>query len=79
MNDIFNPVGESRISTRQSYLKLKPPFRKTNVGQGCLSYIGPSAWNKLPGTIKNSDTINTFKHKVKTHYLSEREIGENRF
>ena len=29
-------------NTRNSFAKLKHPFRKTNAGQKTLSYIGPS-------------------------------------
>ena len=39
-------------NTRNSFAKLKYPFRKTNKGQKTLSYISPSLWNNLPETIK---------------------------
>ena len=69
MSDIYDPVGENSICTRNSHLKLKQPFRKTNLGQGGLSFIGPSAWNKLPNNIKDTKSVNTFKHNIKTFYL----------
>ena len=71
MKDIYDPVDKNGISTRNSYLRLTQPRRKTNLGLNCLSYIGPSTWNKLPSEIKNTKTLNTFKHKIKLHYLSE--------
>ena len=71
MADIFLPAGSSRASTRNSYQKLSQPFRKTTQGQNSLSYIGPSAWNKLPEHIKRCNNVNTFKHNVKKHYFNE--------
>ena len=59
------------IDTRNSFAKLKYPFRKTNTGQKTLSYIGPSLWNNLPETIKKTNNLNTFKHNVKSLYLNQ--------
>ena len=53
------------------FLKLKQPCRKTKQGQNCLSFIGPSTWNKLPDNIKNAKSLNSFKHKIKDHFLKE--------
>ena len=71
MSDIFLPVTNRRVSTRNSFLKLDQPFRKTTQGQSSLSYIGPAVWNKLPENIKNCKNVNTFKHEVKKHYFNE--------
>ena len=64
MNDIFESAGMARNNTRNSFLRLKQPFRKTNQGQNCLSYVGPSIWNKLPQKVKQTENLNTFKHNV---------------
>ena len=69
MKEIYEPIGKISIKTRQSYKKLKHPFRKTTRGQKCISYIGPSIWNKLPDFIKESMNLNTFKHNFKSYYL----------
>ena len=71
MSDIFIPAVNSRVSTRNSFLKLSQPFRKTTQGQNSLSYIGPSVWNKLPENIKSCNNVNTFKHNIKRHYFNE--------
>ena len=71
MSNIYNPVGENSKCTRNSHPKLKQPFRKTNLGQGDLSFIGPSTWNKLPNIVKDAKNVNTFKHRIKTFYLEE--------
>ena len=71
MSEIFHVASPGNIGTRFSYKKLKQPFRKTNMGQHSVSYLGPSQWNKLPKDMKQSGTINTFKHKFKTLYLDK--------
>ena len=71
MSDLFNPAKQNNISTRSSYLRLQQPFRKTKLGQNTLSYLGSGEWNKLPNYLKQVDNINTFKHKLKNHYLDE--------
>ena len=71
LNEIFEFTPNCRIDTRNSFAKLKHPFRKTNRGQKTLSYIGPSLWNNPPGTIKKANHLNTFKHNVKNPYLNQ--------
>ena len=69
MGEMFFPADQSGPNTRHSYKKLKIPSRRTNAGLNTLSYIGPSAWNKLPNVLKYSNNLNTFKHEVKKHFL----------
>ena len=38
MSDVFKLVGNSRVSTRSSFLRLNQPFRKPTQGQNSLSY-----------------------------------------
>ena len=71
MNDIFQKADTMRNNTRSSFLRLKQPFRKTNQGQNCLSYVGPSIWNKLSEKVKKTANLNTFKHNLKKHYLEK--------
>ena len=69
MNDVFHIVDEGSVITRSSFLKLELPLRKTNMGQNTLSYLGPREWNKLAKSLKQVNSINTFKHKLKDFYL----------
>ena len=41
-----------RIDTRNKFAKLKIPFRKTNMGQEAISFVGASLWNSLSELIK---------------------------
>ena len=71
ISEIFCPARSRGMSTRNSFQKLTQSLRKTSQGQKCLSYIGPSVWNKLPENIKKSSNLVTFKHEVKKYYLNE--------
>ena len=69
MSEIFETAHQSTIGTRFSYQKQIQPNRKTNMGQKTLSYLGPQQWNKLPNDLKKHENVNTFKHKLKTHFF----------
>ena len=77
MAEIYNPASRINIGTRNSFLKLKQPSRRTKQGQNCLSFIGPSTWNRLPTKIKDSNNVNSFKHIIKDYLLKENENRES--
>ena len=52
LNEVFQTAPENNIQTRESFLMLKCPFRKTNAGQMTLSYIDPTIWGKTPDKLK---------------------------
>ena len=62
MNDVFKPAGHPNINTRASFLKLIQPLQNTNYGQKTLSYLAPNIWNSLPGSLKETEGLNTYKH-----------------
>ena len=70
LNEIFEFARNCRIGTRNKFSKLKNPFRKTNMGQKAIAYIGPSIWNSFPDSVKRANSLNTFKNNVKKHYLT---------
>ena len=74
MKEVFEYASQGRISSRNNLAKLKIPFLKTNMVQKRLSYIGPSVRNKLPSSMKRSNSLNKFNHDVKKHYLRELRI-----
>ena len=53
LNEIFELAPHCRIATRNSFAKLKHPFRKANTGQKTLSSIGPSLWKILLKSVKD--------------------------
>ena len=70
LKEIFEFAPHCRIDTRNKFAKLKIPFRKTNMGQKAISFVGPSLWNRLPELIKKTDNLNTFKRNVKNYCLN---------
>ena len=77
-NEVFQTALEKNIQTRESFLKLKCPFRKTNAGQIALSYIGPTIRSKTLDMLKWTKNLNTFKHNLKEHYLKELKNSKSR-
>ena len=71
LNDVFELACPNNLRTRNSYLKLICPFRKTNMVQNALPFIVPSVWNNTPEALKKTNSINTFKHNLKTYYLTQ--------
>ena len=69
LNEVYEYVPQCIIESRSNFAKLKAPFRKNNMGQNGLSYIGPSLWNNLLGYLKKTTVLNTFKHNLKKKYL----------
>ena len=69
LNEVYKYTPQCKIESKSNFAKLKVPFRKTNMGQNDLSYIGPSLWNNLPGSLKKTTDLNTFKHNLKNKYL----------
>ena len=70
VTEVFELAYSNNLRTRNSYLKLICPFRKSNTGQNALSFIGPSIWNKAPEVLEKTNSINIFKHDLKKYYLS---------
>ena len=69
MNDVFKSAGQPKSTTRASLLKLKQPLRRTNQGQNNISYKAPIIWNNLPNSLKTTDNLNNYKHRVKEHFF----------
>ena len=73
LDEVFEAAPQNILDLKNSYKKLKQPFRTTTSGQNAISFIGPSVWNILPKELKSMENLNTFKHKLKEHYLNELE------
>ena len=59
-NEVYEYVPQCKIESRGNFAKLKAPFRKTNMGQKGLSYIGPHLWNNLPQSMKKNHHFEYF-------------------
>ena len=69
MNDVFKPAGQHNTTTRASLLKLNQPLQRTNHGQNNIFYVAPIICNNLPNSLKTTDNLNTYKHRVKEHFF----------
>ena len=54
LSNILQINALNNLKTRNSYLKLIWPFRKTNTGKNALSFIGPSLRNKNLKVLKKT-------------------------
>ena len=69
-NEQFINIG-SNLAQQLSQSHFPPeyympkPMPKTNYLKKAFSYRGAVAWNNLPTAIKNSESINIFKAKLK--------------
>ena len=79
MKKLFDVDIEKIFQLRGSFQILKCPFRKTNVDQFALSYIGQTFWNKTPDTLKPTKNFNTFKHNLKKYFSDELKNCNNSF
>ena len=66
LTEIFKFAPYCRINTRNKFAKLKVPFRKTNMGQKAISFVGPSLWHSLPELILKNDNLNILSIMLKT-------------
>ena len=70
MNKFFTTAEKMRTNTRNSFLKLKHPFRKTSIGQKGLFYIGPAIWNRFQEIFKKTRNLNAIWYNMKHYYLN---------
>ena len=56
------------VSTRSSdSLVLSIPYVRSSLGKRAFSVIGPRLWNSLPPDTQNSNSLPTFRSRLKTH------------
>ena len=75
--NVFKPTGHPITNTWASFLKLIQPLRNTNYRQKTLSYLAPNIWNSLPVSLKATEGLNTYKHKIKKHFLNRMKNNES--
>ena len=75
LNEIFELAPHCTIGTRNilkilNFLNLKILLAKHTWDKKQYLILVPSIWNRLSDSIKKSNSLNTFKHNVKKHYLT---------
>ena len=71
MNNVFKLIDQNTATTRTSFFKSSQTLRKINHGQKICSYVAPSIY-KLPDFLKTTDNVNTYKHRVKKHFIQRK-------
>jgi len=70
LRNLLNPYRPSRsLRSANRNLLLIPPHN-TNFSRRAFSFAAPTVWNKLPTGIRDSNTLHTFKHRLKTFFTS---------
>ena len=74
---IANMCIKTSSSGRRSSLRsathniLTVPRTKTKFGDRSFAVSGPSAWNRLPDSVKTATSVDVFKSRLKTHLFRE--------
>ena len=61
----------SLLHTTRSQSCLHLFYHRTKVRSNCIKTFGSKFWNSLPVTIKESNSINIFKGKLKSHLIKD--------
>ena len=73
-------LGISRIHEHATRSAVKGDFfvprKTTSIAQQAVSVAGPRLWNMIPSTIRNAQSIDTFKIGLKEHYLNIQKAQE---
>ena len=67
----YTPSHPPRSTSRSLLNVPRPRDSKTKrYGQRAFRYVPPSLWHALPGGIRESDSIQSFKASLKTHFFN---------
>ena len=68
---IFTYHQELNLRSRNNSVLPTKLFRTAMVHTGSISSMGPRIWNSLPITVKNTNNLETFKSRLKTHLFTQ--------
>ena len=72
LKDTIVPYCPNRPLRSQNSKRLVPhKASKKTIGERAFSYQGPTLWNQLPVDIRHSDSVPTFKARLKTFLFDE--------
>ena len=64
MDDILTLDQNASYNLRYGITVTRRNIRTNKFGFGTISTIGAVLWRNLPNDIKNSDSLNIFKHRI---------------
>ena len=65
MNDILTLDENASYNFRSGVTVTRRNIRTNKFGFETITTIGAVLWRNLPNDIKNSDSLNIFKHRIK--------------
>ena len=65
----YTPSRSLRSASSNSL--VEPRTKLKTYGDRAFSVMGPRLWNMLPSSIKDSNSVDTFKRALKTHYFKK--------
>ena len=70
LSRLLIPYRSSRV-LRSSFSSNLLQVPRTNLTFGSRSFraAASTVWNSLPDSIRSSNTLNSFRHRLKTHYF----------
>ena len=70
LQELFVPYTPTRLLRSQGQgLLTIPRFKRQTVGGRAFATQGASLWNELPPDLRNEQSLNVFKSKLKTFYF----------
>ena len=63
IDDLFTTYHSYNIGSKSKF--VVPSVCTVHNGQNSLQCYGPFIWNMIPGSIKDSETLDTFKSKIR--------------
>ena len=73
-----NQRRSSLRSASHNCLVVPPPSKTIKFGERSFGICGPTTWNSLPDFVKDADSIDVFKSRLKT-YLFGLSYGQTEF
>jgi hypothetical protein len=67
LSTLISRAAPSRTLRSNKGLLLSVPRMKTKTGDRAFSACAPTLWNKLPLSVRSSDTLSAFRKHLKTH------------
>ena len=61
--------GRTRLRSASS-TNYSVPRTRTKFGDRAISVAGPVVWNSLPASVREADSLYSFKRKLKTHLFT---------
>ena len=67
LKDLLVPYHPTRtLRSQDADLLVVPKICKSRLGARAFSYQAPLLWNHLPLSVREADTVSTFKSRLKT-------------